>query len=330
MTERVVECVPNFSEGRDMAKMRQITEAIESVSGIKLMDVDAGADTNRTVVTFVGDPDSVVAAAFRGIAAAARVIDMRGHAGAHPRMGACDVCPFIPVEGVTMDDCAELARRLGERVGRELEVPVYLYEHAASRPARRNLAVVRKGEYEGLEKKLQDPEWKPDFGPARFNPGFGALITGAREFLIAYNITLNSADKAHATEIALELREKGRVARRGQLDHGHQDHRQQGRAADGQGGQVRPALVLEVGLDADRDRQNDRRDEVQDRRRAGSRVLVLGLGQECEQAGQEDAGGKCVAEAGPAEKERSSQPQPARRPDGAGQVPGAVEGFVPA
>jgi glutamate formiminotransferase/formiminotetrahydrofolate cyclodeaminase len=216
MTERVVECVPNFSEGRDMAKMRQITEAIESVSGIKLMDVDAGADTNRTVVTFVGDPDSVVEAAFRGIAAAARVIDMRGHAGAHPRMGACDVCPFIPVEGVTMDDCAELARRLGERVGRELEVPVYLYEHAASRPARRNLAVVRKGEYEGLEKKLQDPEWKPDFGPARFNPGFGALITGAREFLIAYNITLNSADKAHATDIALELREKGRVARRGQ------------------------------------------------------------------------------------------------------------------
>ena len=216
MTQRVVECVPNFSEGRDMAKMRQITEAIESVSGIKLMDVDAGADTNRTVVTFVGDPDSVIEAAFRGIAAATRVIDMRGHAGAHPRMGACDVCPFIPVEGVTMDDCAELARRLGERVGRELKVPVYLYEHAASRPARRNLAVVRKGEYEGLEKKLQDPEWKPDFGPARFNPGFGALITGAREFLIAYNITLNSADKAHATDIALELREKGRVARRGQ------------------------------------------------------------------------------------------------------------------
>ena len=216
MTQRVVECVPNFSEGRDMAKMRQITEAIESVSGIKLMDVDAGADTNRTVVTFVGDPDSVIEAAFRGIAAATRVIDMRGHAGAHPRMGACDVCPFIPVEGVTMDDCAELARRLGERVGRELKVPVYLYEHAASRPARRNLAVVRKGEYEGLEKKLQDPEWGPDFGPARFNPGFGALITGAREFLIAYNITLNSADKAHATDIALELREKGRVARRGQ------------------------------------------------------------------------------------------------------------------
>jgi len=216
MTQRVVECVPNFSEGRDLAKMRQITDAIESVSGVKLMDVYSGADTNRSVVTFVGDPDSVLEAAFRGIAAAARLIDMRRHSGAHPRMGACDVCPFIPVEGVSMDDCAELARRLGERVGRELEVPVYLYEHAASRPARANLAMVRKGEYEGLEKKLQDAEWKPDFGPARFNSGFGALITGAREFLIAYNITLNSTDKAHATDIALELREKGRVARRGQ------------------------------------------------------------------------------------------------------------------
>ena len=216
MSQRVVECVPNFSEGRDMAKMRQITDAIESVSGVKLMDVDAGIDTNRTVVTFVGDPDSVVEAAFRAIAAAARLIDMRTHSGAHPRMGACDVCPFIPVEGLDMDDCAELARRLGERVGRELEIPVYLYEHAASRPERSNLAVVRKGEYEGLEKKLQDPQWKPDFGPARFNPGFGALITGAREFLIAYNVTLNSTDKAHATDIALELREKGRIARRGQ------------------------------------------------------------------------------------------------------------------
>ena len=144
MNHRIVERVPNFSEGRDLASMRQITDAIESVSGVKLMDVDSGADTNRTVVTFVGDPDGVVEAAFRGIAAAARLIDMRQHTGAHPRMGACDVCPFVPVEGVTMDDCAELARRLGERVGRELEIPVYLYEHAASRPARTNLAVVRK------------------------------------------------------------------------------------------------------------------------------------------------------------------------------------------
>ncbi|MDE2133283.1 MAG: glutamate formimidoyltransferase [Alphaproteobacteria bacterium] len=216
MNQRVVECVPNFSEGRDPAKIRQITEAVESVPGVRLMDVDPGADTNRTVVTFVGDPDGVVEAAFRGIAVAARLIDMRTHKGAHPRMGACDVCPFIPVEGVTMDDCAKLARRLGERVGRELEVPVYLYEHAASRPERENLAVVRQGEYEGLEKKLQDPAWKPDFGPARFNPGFGALIAGAREFLIAYNINLNSTDKSHASDIALELRQSGRVARRGQ------------------------------------------------------------------------------------------------------------------
>ncbi len=218
MSHRVVECVPNFSEGRDLAKMRRITDAIEAVPGVKLLDVDPGADTNRTVVTFVGDPDSVLEAAFRGIAIAAQEIDMRRHAGAHPRMGACDVCPFIPVEGVSMDDCAELARRLGERVGRELEIPVYLYERAASRPERRNLAVVRRGEYEGLEKKLQDPAWKPDFGPARFNPGFGALITGAREFLIAYNIDLNSTDKAHASDIAMELREKGRVARRKQAN----------------------------------------------------------------------------------------------------------------
>lgn len=216
MSLRVVECVPNFSEGRDMAKIKLITDVIEAVAGVKLLDVDPGADTNRTVVTFVGDPDSVVEAAFRAVKKASEVIDMRGHSGAHPRMGATDVCPFIPVEGVNLDDCAELARRLGKRVGEELGIPVYLYEHAASRPERRNLAVVRKGEYEGLEEKLKDPQWVPDFGPATFVPGFGALITGAREFLVAYNITLNSRDKAHATDIAFELREKGRVARRGQ------------------------------------------------------------------------------------------------------------------
>ncbi|MCE1227997.1 MAG: glutamate formimidoyltransferase [Firmicutes bacterium] len=216
MSQRVVECVPNFSEGRDMAKMRLITDAVETVAGVRLLDVDPGADTNRTVVTFVGDPDSVVEAAFRAIKKASEVIDMRLHSGSHPRMGACDVCPFIPVEGMTMEDCAELARRLGQRVGEELGLPVYLYEQAAAVPERQNLAVVRKGEYEGLEEKLKDPRWKPDFGPATFVPTFGALITGAREFLIAYNITLNSRDKAHATDIAFELREKGRVARRGQ------------------------------------------------------------------------------------------------------------------
>ncbi len=218
MAVQVVECVPNFSEGRDMARIRQITDAIEGVTGARLLDVDPGADTNRTVVTFVGSPDAVLEAAFRAVKTAAQVLDMTTHRGAHPRMGATDVCPFVPVEGVTLDDCAELARKLGERVGRELAIPTYLYDPAASRPERRNLAVVRKGEYESLEEKLKDPRWAPDFGPAIFHPKAGALITGAREFLIAYNITLNSRDKDHASDIALELREKGRVARRGQKD----------------------------------------------------------------------------------------------------------------
>jgi len=203
MSQRVVECVPNFSEGRDGARIRVITDAIQAVKGIRLLDVDPGADTNRTVVTFVGDPDSVAEAAFQAVKTAAQVLDMSTHSGAHPRMGATDVCPFIPVEGVTMEDCADLARRLGERVGRELQLPVYLYEHAARLPERRNLATVRRGEYEGLAEKLKDPAWAPDFGPARFDAKAGALITGAREFLVAYNITLNSRDKAHATDIAL-------------------------------------------------------------------------------------------------------------------------------
>jgi glutamate formiminotransferase/formiminotetrahydrofolate cyclodeaminase len=212
----IVECVPNFSEGRDLARIKVITDAIVAVAGIELLDVDPGADTNRTVVTFVGAPEQVLEAAFQAVKTAAQVLDMTCHHGAHPRMGATDVCPFVPVAGVTLEQCAELARRLGERVGRDLELPVYLYEAAASRPERRNLAVVRKGEYEGLAEKLKDPQWAPDFGPARFSPKAGALITGAREFLIAYNITLNSRDKAHATDIAFSLREKGRVARRGQ------------------------------------------------------------------------------------------------------------------
>lgn len=216
MSLRVVECVPNFSEGRDLAKIKAITDAIVGVAGVRLLDIDPGPDTNRTVVTFVGDPDCVVEAAFQAVRTAAQVLDMTTHQGAHPRMGATDVCPFVPVEGVSLADCAELARRLGQRVGAELEIPVYLYEQAASRPERQNLAVVRKGEYEGLEEKLKDPQWVPDFGPARFHAKAGALITGAREFLVAYNVTLNSRDKAHATDIAFELREKGRVARRGQ------------------------------------------------------------------------------------------------------------------
>lgn len=210
----LVECVPNFSEGRDKAKIKAITDAIEAVAGVRLMDVDPGADTNRTVVTFVGEPEAALEAAFQGIAKAAQVIDMNAHHGSHPRMGATDVCPFIPVEGMSMEDCAELARRLGRRVGEELGIPVYLYEAAASKPERRNLAFVREGEYEALAKKAQDPAWKPDFGPHAFNARAGATVIGAREFLIAFNITLNSRDKAHATDIAFELREKGRVARR--------------------------------------------------------------------------------------------------------------------
>lgn len=215
MSSAIVECVPNFSEGRDAAKIKAMTEAIAACPGVKLLDVDPGADTNRTVVTFVGSPQSVVAAAFAGIAMAAKVIDMRTHSGAHPRMGATDVCPFVPVQGVTLDDCAQLARELGARVGAELGIPVYLYEAAATRPERCNLASIRKGEYEGLAAKLADPQWQPDFGPSAPNLQSGATVIGAREFLIAYNVTLNTRDKALATDIAFELREKGRVARMG-------------------------------------------------------------------------------------------------------------------
>ncbi|MBP1628439.1 MAG: glutamate formiminotransferase / formiminotetrahydrofolate cyclodeaminase [Holophagaceae bacterium] len=214
--QRLVECVPNFSEGRDSAKIRLITEAIESVGGIQLLGVDSGADANRTVVTFLGEPEQVLEAAFRGVMRAAEIIDMRDQIGSHPRLGACDVCPFVPIEGVTLEECAELARRLGRRVGADLGIPVYLYEEAATRPERRNLAFIRRGEYEGLAAKLLLPEWAPDFGPATFVPSFGALTTGAREFLIAYNINLDSRDKAQAADIAFELRERGRVARRGQ------------------------------------------------------------------------------------------------------------------
>lgn len=209
----LVECVPNFSEGRDPQKIKAITDVIAACPGVRLLDVDPGADTHRTVVTFVGEPQAVVEAAFAAIAKAAEVIDMRQHHGAHPRMGATDVCPLVPVEGVTLAECAELAKQLGERVGRELGIPVYFYEAAASRPERRNLASVRKGEYEGLPQKLSDPAWRPDAGPAAFNPRAGATVIGAREFLIAYNVTLNTRDKALATDIAFELREKGRVAR---------------------------------------------------------------------------------------------------------------------
>jgi len=207
---RLVECVPNFSEGRDRAKIDAIAAAISSVPGVSLLDVDPGAETNRTVVTFVGDPEAVLEGAFRGIAEATRLLDMRTHKGAHARLGATDVCPFIPVGGVTMEECVELARRLGARVGSELGIPVYLYESAASRPERKNLADIREGEYESLPGRTGDPRWTPDFGPAKFPPQSGAVVIGAREFLIAYNVNLNTRSKKLANDIALEIREKGR------------------------------------------------------------------------------------------------------------------------
>ena len=210
---KLVECVPNFSEGRDASKIERITNEIRATEGVKLIDVDPGKDTNRTVMTFIGTPEGVLEAAFKAIAKAAEVIDMRTHSGAHARMGATDVCPFVPVSGVTMEDCAALARSLGARVGSELGIPVYLYEEAASRPERRNLASIRQGEYEALAEKLKDPEWKPDFGPSVFNPSAGATVIGAREFLIAYNINLNTRDVRIAREIAFEIREKGRAKR---------------------------------------------------------------------------------------------------------------------
>jgi glutamate formiminotransferase/formiminotetrahydrofolate cyclodeaminase len=210
---RLVECVPNFSEGRDRGVIDALAQAIASVSGVKLLDVDPGADTNRTVFTFVGDPEAVSEAAFRAARRAVELIDMSRHKGAHPRIGAMDVCPFVPVAGITMAECASLARALGERIGRELDVPVYFYEHAATRESRRSLAAIRAGEYEGLAEKIADPEWAPDAGPARFNPRTGAFVVGARQFLIAYNVNLNTTDRRLANEIALTIRETGRLKR---------------------------------------------------------------------------------------------------------------------
>ncbi len=210
---KLIECVPNFSEGRDLQKIKEITDAIESVQGISLLDVDPGADTNRTVVTFVGEPKPVIEAAFRAIRHASEVLDMRQHTGAHARMGTTDVCPLVPVSGATMEDCVEYSRQLAERVGMELDIPVFLYENSATTEERRNLANIRAGEYEGMAAKLSDPHWKPDFGPARLNEKAGVTAIGAREFLIAYNINLNTQSRAIATDIALDIREKGRNKR---------------------------------------------------------------------------------------------------------------------
>lgn len=209
--QKVIECVPNFSEGRDLDVIRQITAAIESVDGISLLNVDPGASTNRTVVTFAGEPKAAVEAAFRGIKTAAELIDMRKHSGAHPRMGATDVCPFIPVSGVSWEEAIACARELGKRVGEELGIPVYLYEKAAKDPARSNLSIIRAGEYEGFFEKIKDARWKPDFGPNEFNERAGGTVIGAREFLVAYNVNLNTKAVRRATSVAFDVRENGRV-----------------------------------------------------------------------------------------------------------------------
>ena len=189
---QVIECVPNFSEGRDMEIIRQITDRVEAVNGVKLLDVDPGRATNRTVVTFVGAPEQVIEAAFQAVKMASEIIDMSSHSGEHPRFGATDVCPLVPVSGISMEETVEYARKLAERIGGEIGIPVYCYENAAFSQERRNLASVRSGEYEGLKEKLSDPDWKPDFGPAQFVPRTGALAVGARDFLVAYNINLNT------------------------------------------------------------------------------------------------------------------------------------------
>jgi len=209
--KKLIECVPNFSEGRDQNVIRQITDAIESVDGVSLLDVDPGASTNRTVVTFVGDPDATVEAAFRGIKKAAELIDMRKQKGAHPRMGATDVCPFIPVSNVSWEEAVECANRLGKRVGEELKIPVYLYERAARNKSRANLAVIRAGEYEGFFEKIKQREWKPDFGPAVFSEKSGGTVIGVRDFLIAYNVNLNTKSARRANAVAFDVREQGRV-----------------------------------------------------------------------------------------------------------------------
>ena len=217
MTRKLIECVPNFSEGRDMQIIKQITDAAESVEGVKLLDVDPGAATNRTVVTFVGEPEKVMEAAFRAVRKASEIIDMRHHHGEHPRMGATDVCPLVPIAGVTMEECAEYARILAKRIGEELGIPVFCYESAAYTEARRNLAVCRAGEYEGLAKRFADGE-KPDFGPAvidDFTARTGATAVGARDFLVAINYNLNTTSTRRANSVAFDVREKGRKKREG-------------------------------------------------------------------------------------------------------------------
>ncbi len=215
---QIVECVPNFSEGRDKGVIKQITDVIEACEGVRLLDVDAGEATNRTVVTFVGDPESVVEAAFRAVKKAGEVIDMRRHHGAHPRIGATDVLPIVPVSGITLEECAEISRRLAERIASELRIPCYCYEAAALKPERKNLAVCRKGEYEGIQERITDPAEAPDFGARPYDDDVartGCTVVGARDFLIAVNFNLNSTSTRRANAIAFDVREKGRPEREG-------------------------------------------------------------------------------------------------------------------
>src|SRR4026208_1183247 len=209
--QKLIECVPNFSEGRDPNVIRQITDAVKSVEGVSLLDVDPGASTNRTVVTFVGSPDAAVEAAFRAIKKAAELIDMRKQKGAHPRMGATDACPFIPVSNVSWEEAIACANRLAKRVGDELKIPVYLYEKAAKNESRSNLSVIRAGEYEGFFEKIRQPAWKPDFGPDIFNEKSGATVIGVRDFLVAYNVNLNTKSVRRANAVAFDVREQGRA-----------------------------------------------------------------------------------------------------------------------
>ncbi|MBN2601536.1 MAG: glutamate formimidoyltransferase [Candidatus Marinimicrobia bacterium] len=209
----IIECIPNFSEGRDLNVIKAIADAIESIDGVKLLDVDPGADTNRTVVTFIGTKQGILKGAFARIAKAAELIDMRKHSGAHARLGATDVCPLVPISGITEEECIQLSHELAKKVADELNIPIYLYEKSARKEDRRNLATIRSGEYEGLADKLKDPNWQPDYGNAEFNPKSGATVMGVREFLIAYNVNLNTTDRKLASEIALTIREKGRAKR---------------------------------------------------------------------------------------------------------------------
>jgi glutamate formiminotransferase/formiminotetrahydrofolate cyclodeaminase len=213
--QQIIECVPNFSEGRNLFIIKQITDEIEAIDGVRLLNVDPGKATNRTVVTFVGSPSQVIEAAFQAIKKASEIIDMSKHSGEHPRMGATDVCPLIPISGISMEETAEYARKLAKRVGDELGIPAYLYEAAAIIPGRNNLSEIRSGEYEGFFKKILLPEWKPDFGPVKMNEKAGATVIGARDFLIAFNVNLNTTSVRRANSIAFDVRERGRVKREG-------------------------------------------------------------------------------------------------------------------